>query len=68
MNDDIRFTAQVNECKRAYTPEIIQKIAANNMPECFEITREAYVAMAQLLMHALDQLEMIVTGDHEQRG
>ena len=65
QTDDIRFTAQVNECKRAYTPEIIQRIAANDLPECFEITREAYVAMAQLLMTALNQIEAIVSGDHQ---
>ncbi len=67
MNSDIRFAAQVNECKRIFTPAIIAKIAANEMPECFETTRESYVAMAQLLMQAMHTIEQLAA-KQEQHG
>ena len=58
MNE--QFDLKVAEAKKAYTPAIIVAIAENKMPDCFEVTREGYVAMAQLLVQALNQIERAV--------
>lgn len=42
------------------TPEILKRIADNEMPECFQPTAGALVALARLLCRALDQNEQLV--------
>jgi hypothetical protein len=42
------------------TPELVQKIANDEMPECFTPDRASYVAMAGLLLDALMLVENTV--------
>jgi hypothetical protein len=52
---------EIAEFKKLYTPAMIQKIAQDDMPECFDVTRPAFVAMAQLLMDALNTIESFIS-------
>lgn len=53
--DRATFEAQVEESKAALDLHILARMERNEMPECFQFTRAAGVAMAQLLMEALRQ-------------
>lgn len=56
----IEWLKRVDAAREAYTPTLIQRIADNDMPPCFEITREAYVALAQLLVASMRQLDQVL--------
>lgn len=47
-NDD-----EVAQIKALLTLPMIDKMAKNEMPDCFEFTRETGVALAQLLMDSM---------------
>lgn len=62
------FDDEVNEAKALFTLPMLSKIAKNEMPECFEFTRPAGVALAQLLMTALQQNEELTTAVQQLTG
>lgn len=51
---------EIAAAKAILTPEIIAKIAGNEMPECFTPDRASYVAIAQCLNDALTMIEGLV--------
>lgn len=51
---------EVRQALGVLTPELVQRIAANAMPDCFVPDRASYVAMAQLLRDALVTIERLV--------
>lgn len=58
----MEFRGKIDETKAVLTLPLVKKIADNEMPECFEATRETVVALAQLLMTSLEQLDKIIAG------
>lgn len=53
--DRTKFEAEVEESRKALDLQVLALMEKNEMPECFEPTRAATVAMARLLMQALRQ-------------
>lgn len=51
---------EVRQALGVLTPELVQRIAANAMPDCFVPDRASYVAMARLLNEALVTIERVV--------
>lgn len=49
--------------KAVITPQMLELVAADEMPENFEITREAYVAIAQLAMRACQLVQAVAEID-----
>lgn len=62
ISDPQAFEHEVDATVKVFTPELLDKIASNDMPECFEPTRVSYVAMARLLMTALGQNDRLLIG------
>lgn len=54
------FDDEVTEAMNAMTLPIIDRLAKNDMPECFEPTRATVVALASLMMKTLRQNEELV--------
>jgi hypothetical protein len=51
---------EIKQALGILTPELVQRIAANEMPDCFTPDRASYVAMAQLLNEALMTIERVL--------
>lgn len=43
----------INQARETLTPEMVELIARDLMPECFVVDRAGYVAMAQLTLRAV---------------
>lgn len=65
MNSDEQFTREVEEAKKVLSLEMISRMSLNDMPECFEFQRTTGVALAQLLVGALQQNQIMI--EHAQR-
>lgn len=50
----------IKQIKSMLTLPMIDKMAKNEMPDCFEFTRETGVALAQLLMDSMRANEELV--------
>lgn len=60
VRETVEFHKEVSEALGAMTPVMVERIAANQMPACFEPTRASYVAMAKLLKSAYEQLDRLI--------
>jgi hypothetical protein len=61
MNDE-EFTREVEAAKKVLSLEMISRMSTGDIPECFEFTRATGVALAQLLLTALQQNQAMVSG------
>jgi hypothetical protein len=59
-HDTKQFDMKVDAAKSVLTPTIVSRMSRNEMPECFEFTRESGVALAQLLNLALHQNQALI--------
>lgn len=59
MSDD-QFNKDVADATAALSISMIDSIARNDMPECFQTSRPLLVAMARQLMMALAQNEIMI--------
>jgi len=59
--DTTRFEAEVMDTREHIDLQTLNAMSKNAMPACFEPTRPAFVALARLLMEALQQNQELLS-------